>query len=102
MRKFRWLSVSVLALSASPLAAASIGGFSPYRLSEIVKTISADSFEGRGVNTPAETKTVNYIIDQFRSAGLQPGGDVVNGSRKWTQDVPLLQATLTADLVVSV
>jgi len=102
MSKSRWLPASVLALSASPLAAASIGGFSPYRLSEIVKTISADSFEGRGVNTPAETKTVNYIIDQFRSAGLQPGGDVVNGARKWTQSVPLLQATLTGDPTVTV
>ncbi|MFL6776383.1 MAG: M28 family metallopeptidase, partial [Sphingomicrobium sp.] len=50
----------------------------------------------------AETKTVNYIIDQFRSAGLQPGGDVVNGARKWTQDVPLLQATLTSDPTVTV
>ena len=38
--------------------------------------------EGRGVNTPAETKTVNYIIDQFRSAGLEPGGDLVNGKRQ--------------------
>jgi len=102
MSKFRWLAASALALGAAPLAAASIGSFSPYRLSEIVKTMSADSFEGRGVNTPGETKTVNYIIDQFRSSGLQPGGDVVNGARKWTQDVPLLQATLTGDPVVTV
>jgi Zn-dependent M28 family amino/carboxypeptidase len=102
MTKFRWLAASAVALSAVPLTAASIGGFSPYRLSEIDKTISADDFEGRGVNTPAETKTVNYIIDQFRSAGLQPGGDVVNGQRKWTQDVPLLQSSLTGDPTVTV
>ncbi|MFL6776136.1 MAG: peptidase M20, partial [Sphingomicrobium sp.] len=95
MSKSRWLSASVVALSASPLAAASIGGFSPYRLSEIVKTISADNFEGRGVNTPAETKTLNYIIDQLRSAGLEPGGDAVGGKRKWTQDVPLRQSDIT-------
>jgi Zn-dependent M28 family amino/carboxypeptidase len=92
MNKFRWLAASAIALAAVPLAAASIGTFSPYRLAEIDKTISADDFQGRGVNTPAETKTVNYIIDQFRSAGLQPGGDVVSGQRKWTQDVPLLQS----------
>ena len=52
-----------------------MGSFSPYRLSEIDKTLSSDAFQGRGVNTPAETKTVNYIVDQLRSAGLQPGGD---------------------------
>ncbi|MFL6772926.1 MAG: M28 family peptidase, partial [Sphingomicrobium sp.] len=80
------------ALAAVPLTAASMGGFSPQRLSTHVQTLGSDAYEGRGVNTPAETKTVNYIIDQFRSAGLQPGGDLVNGQRKWTQDVPLLQS----------
>jgi Zn-dependent M28 family amino/carboxypeptidase len=79
-----------------------MGGFTPTRMAEVDKTISSDAFEGRGVNTRAEVKTVNYIIDQFRSAGLQPGGDVVNGQRKWTQDVPLLQSELTGDPVVTV
>jgi Zn-dependent M28 family amino/carboxypeptidase len=91
----RWLAASAIALTAVPLTAASMGGFSPQRLAAIDKTISADDFEGRGVNTPAETKTVNYIIDQFRSAGLEPGGDVVNGKRTWTQSVPLLQSDIT-------
>jgi Zn-dependent M28 family amino/carboxypeptidase len=91
----RWLAAGAIALTAVPLSAASMGTFSPYRLSEIDKAISSDAFEGRGVNTPAETKTVNYIIDQLRSAGLEPGGDVVNGKRLWTQDVPLLQSDIT-------
>jgi Zn-dependent M28 family amino/carboxypeptidase len=95
MKPFRWLAASAIALTAVPLAAAPIGTLSPYRLSEIDKTISTDAFEGRGVNTPAETKTVNYIIDQLRSAGLEPGGDVLNGKRLWTQDVPLLQSDIT-------
>jgi Zn-dependent M28 family amino/carboxypeptidase len=102
MNKLRWLAASAIALAAAPLGAASIGGFSPDRLSEIDKTISADDFQGRGVNTPAETKTVNYIIDQFRSAGLQPGGDLAGGQRKWTQDVPLLQSDLVGDPAVTV
>ena len=102
MKTFRRFAASAIALAAVPLAAASMGGFSPQRLSEIDKTISADDFEGRGPATRAETKTVNYIIDQFRSAGLQPGGDIVNGQRKWTQDVPLLQSALAADPVVTV
>ncbi|MEO8454227.1 MAG: M28 family metallopeptidase [Sphingomicrobium sp.] len=94
MKTFRWLAASATALAAVPLTAASMGTFSPYRLSEIDKTISSDAFEGRGVNTPAEAKTVNYIIDQFRSAGLEPGGDQVNGKRSWTQIVPLLQSEI--------
>jgi len=102
VKTVHWLAASVMTLAAVPLAAASMGPFSPQRLAEIDKTISADDYEGRGVNTPAETKTVNFIIDQFRSAGLQPGGDLVNGKRKWTQDVPLLQSELTGDPLVTV
>jgi Zn-dependent M28 family amino/carboxypeptidase len=102
MKTFRWLAASAIALAAASVSAATMGGFSPTRMAEVDKTISSDAFEGRGVNTRAEVKTVNYIIDQFRSAGLQPGGDVVNGQRKWTQDVPLLQSELTGDPVVTV
>jgi len=102
MNRFRWTAASALVLAATSVSAASIGSFSPYRLQEIDKTISADDYQGRGVNTPAETKTINYIVDQFRSAGLQPGGDLVNGHRKWTQDVPLLQSELTGDPAVTV
>jgi Zn-dependent M28 family amino/carboxypeptidase len=63
--------------------------FDPQRLSQHVKVISSDEFEGRGPNTPGETKTVNYLIEQFKAAGLKPGGDLVKGTRSWTQDVPL-------------
>jgi Zn-dependent M28 family amino/carboxypeptidase len=91
---FRRLAASTIALAAVPVTAASMGTFSPYRLSEIDKAISSDAFEGRGVNTPAEVKSVNYIIDQFRSAGLEPGGDMVKTKRSWTQNVPLLQSEI--------
>ena len=94
MRTYLWLAASAIALAAVPVTAASTGNFSPARLAEHVKTLGSDAYEGRGVNTPAETKTVNYIIDQFRSAGLEPGGDVVNGKRTWTQAVPLLQSDI--------
>jgi Zn-dependent M28 family amino/carboxypeptidase len=93
MNKLRWIAGSAMVVAAASVSGASMGSFSPYRLSEIDKTLSSDAFQGRGVNTPAETKTVNYIIDQFRSAGLHPGGDpMTDGRRKWTQDVPLLQS----------
>ena len=72
-----------------------MGGFSPQRLSQHVQVLGSDAYQGRGPNTPAETKTVNYIIDQFRSAGLEPGGQVVDGRRTWTQAVPLLKSDIT-------
>ena len=64
------LGATCCALLASAAAfAAPMGGFDPQRLAQHTKVLGSDAFEGRGVNTPAETKTVNYIIDQFRSAG---------------------------------
>ena len=95
MKKSLWFAASAIALAAGPVAAASTGTFDAARISQHVKTLGSDAYEGRGVDTPAETKTVNYIIDQFRSAGLQPGGDIVDGKRSWTQAVPLLKSDIT-------
>jgi Zn-dependent M28 family amino/carboxypeptidase len=63
--------------------------FDARRLSQDVKVLSSDEFEGRAPNTAGETKTVDYLIKQFKAAGLKPGGDLVKGKRSWTQDVPL-------------
>src|SRR4029079_2703782 len=95
MNNFRWLAASTLAMTAIPLGAATSGGFSPQRLSEIDKFISSDAFEGRGPATRAETKTIDYIAAQFRAARLQPAGDIVNGKRSWFQNVPLLRSEIT-------
>ncbi|WGM40883.1 M28 family metallopeptidase [Caulobacter sp. NIBR1757] len=71
------------AFAADPL-------FDQARLTEHVKVLSDDSFEGRGPATAGETKTVAYIAEQYAKAGLQPGGDKgKDGKRAWTQDVPL-------------
>src|SRR5689334_18613329 len=61
----------------------------PSHLSHDVKVLASDEFEGRGPNTPGEVKTVAYLVNQFEAAGLKPGGDLVDGKRGWTQDVPL-------------
>jgi len=90
--KFRWLTASALALAAVPLAAQHTATFSSQRLAQHVKTLGSDAFEGRGPATEGETKSVAYISQQFAAAGLQPGGDLVNGKRQWTQAVPLLRS----------
>ena len=96
MKTFRWLGAGVVALAAVPLAAASTGSFSPARLSKHIEIIGSDAYEGRAPNTRAEVKTVDYIVGQYKAAGLQPGGDLINGGpqRKWTQDVPLIQSEI--------
>lgn len=62
----------------------------PKRLSDIVRVLASDEFEGRSPGTPGETKTVNYLVETFRALGLEPGGE--HGG--WTQGVPLLRTQL--------
>lgn len=95
MKSFRWLSASAIALAAVPFTAAS-AQISAQRLSDVDKFISSDAFEGRGPATRAETKTIEYIAQQFKEAGVQPAGDVVNGQRSWFQTVPLLKSEWSA------
>ena len=65
------------------------------RLSADVKELSSDAFEGRGPGTPADHKTVEYITQGFKDAGLLPGGDLKDGQRAWTQAVPLGRFEIT-------
>jgi Zn-dependent M28 family amino/carboxypeptidase len=98
MKTFRWVAVSTSAVAlAAAASAATTSGISPERLSDIDRTISSDAFEGRGPATRAETKTINYIADQFRSVGLQPAGDVIGGQRSWFQNVPLLKSDIVGN-----
>jgi Zn-dependent M28 family amino/carboxypeptidase len=79
----------LLGLAGACAQAADTPNFDPQRLSQDVKVLSSDAFEGRGPNTPGETKTLDYLIGQLTAAGLKPGGDLAAGKRGWTQDVPL-------------
>jgi len=85
----------LLALLATSAQAAEAPSFDPQRLSRDVKVLSSDAFEGRGPNTAGETRTVDYLIEQFKAAGLAPGGDLSGGKRSWTQDVPLGRFEIT-------
>ena len=99
------LSVSI-AIALQPAAAADAPTraptFAPQRLSDVVKMLSSDEFEGRGPATAGETRTVDYVVAQMQAAGLQPGGDLKDGKRGWTQAVPLLRAEITGTPNLSV
>ncbi|HEX6410557.1 MAG TPA: hypothetical protein VFZ88_08185, partial [Sphingomicrobium sp.] len=79
----------------APVAPPSI---SAERMSEITRVLASDEFQGRSMGTPGEEKTVAYLTEQFRAAGLEPGGE--NGS--WTQTVPLIRTKLQAPMALSV
>ena len=88
------MRVLMLAALILPLAACSKGpapvksSLSLDTLKQVTEKLSSDEFEGRAPATPGEEKTVAYLIERFKAAGLQPGN---NGS--WTQDVPLVELT---------
>jgi Zn-dependent M28 family amino/carboxypeptidase len=87
------LVISALALAVTMTAAAAdTPTFNPAHLSADVKTLSSDAFEGRGPATAGETKTLDFLIAQYKAAGLQPGGDLKDGKHGWTQAVPLLRS----------
>lgn len=83
------LSVAFLAVPAAagqPAAPA----FSLDTLKSVTRELSSDAYEGRAPTTPAEAKTIAYIIARMQAAGLKPGN---NG--QWTQDVPMVELTAT-------
>jgi Zn-dependent M28 family amino/carboxypeptidase len=57
-------------------------------LQRVTRTLSSDEFQGRAPGTEGETRTIAFLADEFRRAGLQPGN---RGS--WYQDVPLVEIT---------
>jgi len=96
------LAVALVAAIGTAACATKAPTFDPKRLSEEVKTLSSDAFEGRGPATPAEDKTIDYVVSQFKDAGLSPGGDLKDGVRSWTQAVPLRRAEITGTPKLSV
>jgi Zn-dependent M28 family amino/carboxypeptidase len=86
-----FLLSSALASHCAQAAPAPV--FKAERISDDIRILASDEFEGRSPATKGETLTTAYLIKQFTQAGLKPGGEIVKGHRRWTQDVPLQHAT---------
>lgn len=85
------LAAVALALAAPAWAQASPAAtpaLSVDTLKSVTKELSSDAYEGRAPTTPAEAKTVAYIVKRFEAAGLKPGNH-----GQWTQDVPMVSLT---------
>ncbi len=86
--------VGILALSVSTALYAATPQFDGQRISQDVKVLASDEYEGRAPASAGEEKTIAYLSQQFQAAGLQPGGDLQDGKRLWTQAVPLRKADI--------
>src|ERR1700710_1005625 len=75
--------VFALALSAcatvapriDPGSPASWAPVDPHRLSDWTRQLASDDFQGRAPGTEGETRTIAWLIAQFRALGLEPGGE---------------------------
>lgn len=83
----RTMSMLIALLLASAASANNFGPVNPEALDATVKELASDAFEGRGPGTPGEERTIAYLIDRLKEAGLQPAGD----KGGWTQVVPLVR-----------
>jgi len=82
-------ALATVLLAVTAAHAQDVPKIDPQHLSQDVKVLASDEFEGRGPNTAGEVKATEYIARQFEAAGLKPGGDMVKGKRSWYQEVPL-------------
>src|SRR6201991_2146020 len=55
-----------------------------------LRVISSDEYDGRKPGTLGERLTTNYIIEQFKRMGLEPGN-----KGEWVQTVPAVSTELT-------
>jgi Zn-dependent M28 family amino/carboxypeptidase len=76
------LTLASPALTQEPLSAE--------RVTETVRTLTDDWYQGRAPGTLGEQRTVGYLIGRFQALGLEPGGP----GGKWVQEVPLLRTRL--------
>jgi Zn-dependent M28 family amino/carboxypeptidase len=72
--------------AAAAKPAADLPAINTDRMLTDIRKLSSDEFGGRLPGSKGETLTVNYLIDQFKAIGLEPG----NPDGSWTQKVPLV------------
>ena len=94
--RFRTFALSFglafLAAGATAATRAPAPHISAETLQRVTRTLSSDEFQGRAPGTVGEERTIAFMSQEFRRAGLQPGN---HGS--WFQDVPLVEITATGN-----
>lgn len=66
-------------------------------LGKNIAVLAADDFQGRKPFTEGETKTINFLMEQFVNLGLEPG----NGD-SYFQEVPMVNITTKAAATMQV
>jgi Zn-dependent M28 family amino/carboxypeptidase len=70
----------------APQTVAELPNLDTNRVLTDITRLSADEMQGRAPGSEGERLTVQYLTDQFKAAGLEPG----NPDGTWVQKVPLV------------
>lgn len=85
------MTLRLIAAAASLVASsAAAQNIDAANMTETVRTLASDQFQGRAPGTIGEERTIGYLIGRLQALGLEPAG--TNGG--WTQPVPLLHTAL--------
>ena len=71
--------------------------FSEDSLAKNISVLASDEFQGRKPFTAGETKTINYLKEQFSAMGVEPG----NGD-SYFQEVPMVNIATEPDSLMQV
>src|SRR3954447_13990228 len=72
MTALRWIAALLPLCAFGPAQAATpLRHVSTARMSEITRVLASNEFQGRAPGTPGEEKTIPYLIEQFKAAGLE-------------------------------
>lgn len=99
---FLILSLLIITLSCTEKEATfkredGLNSFTVAGLEQYLKTLASDEFLGRMPFTEGERITLNYLEEQYKALGLEPG----NGS-SYLQEVPMVEITTLADPTIEV
>jgi hypothetical protein len=76
--------------------------FSEESMMAHVNYLASEVLEGRGPGTPGLDQAADYITEQFKKAGLQPGGDDGSYFQTWTRKAGREQKEVTLKNVIGV
>ncbi len=76
--------------------------FSSRRMRQDIEQLAAPEMAGRGLGTAQLDRAADHIAEQFRLAGLEPGGDLGGYFQTWTAPVAGLGTTVALKNVIGV
>jgi Zn-dependent M28 family amino/carboxypeptidase len=79
-------SFAVVAAEKNGSIQKALQSISAQEMSEMIKTLASDEYEGRAPASKGEDLSIRYIVDQFKKLGLKPG----NTDGTYFQKVPMV------------